>query len=106
MGHTTPGLAAASSFACILCTLCTASRSTPPAWTPTRSFATVERELKSLQERLKAKREDWKMPPRKQDVIDELTRLANRFREDRDWKQFHNAKDMALSLSLEAAEVL
>lgn len=31
---------------------------------------------------------------------------AVRFRDARDWKQFHNPKDMALSLVLEAAEVL
>ncbi|GHU65276.1 nucleotide pyrophosphohydrolase [Clostridia bacterium] len=29
-----------------------------------------------------------------------------RFRDDRDWKQFHNPKDLAISLSLEAAELL
>ncbi len=28
------------------------------------------------------------------------------FRDARDWKQFHNPKDMAISLSLEASEVL
>jgi NTP pyrophosphatase (non-canonical NTP hydrolase) len=28
------------------------------------------------------------------------------FREERDWKQFHNPKDQALSLVLEAAELL
>lgn len=28
------------------------------------------------------------------------------FREARDWKQFHNPKDLALSLCLESAEVL
>ena len=28
------------------------------------------------------------------------------FREDRDWKQFHNPKDLAISISLEAAELL
>lgn len=28
------------------------------------------------------------------------------FRDARDWKQFHNPKDVALSLSLEASEVL
>ena len=28
------------------------------------------------------------------------------FRQARDWKQFHNPKDCAISLSLEAAEVL
>ena len=28
------------------------------------------------------------------------------FRDERDWKQFHNPKDVALSLMLEAAEVI
>ncbi len=40
------------------------------------------------------------------DSIRALTREVLRFRDDRDWKQFHNAKDMAISLSLEAAELL
>lgn len=39
-------------------------------------------------------------------TISELTTLAIRFRDERDWKQFHNPKDMALSLVLESAEVL
>ena len=29
-----------------------------------------------------------------------------KFRYDRDWKQFHNPKDFAISISLEAAELL
>ena len=29
-----------------------------------------------------------------------------KFRDDRNWKQFHNPKDLALSISLEAAELL
>lgn len=28
------------------------------------------------------------------------------FRDDRNWKQFHNPKDLAISISLEAAELL
>jgi NTP pyrophosphatase (non-canonical NTP hydrolase) len=28
-----------------------------------------------------------------------------RFRDDRNWKQFHNPKDLAISISLEAAEL-
>ncbi len=28
------------------------------------------------------------------------------FRDDRDWKQFHNPKDLSLALSIEAAELL
>ena len=38
--------------------------------------------------------------------IKKLSRKVKEFRDARDWKQFHNPKDMALSLSLEAAEVL
>ena len=29
-----------------------------------------------------------------------------KFRDDREWKQFHNPKDLAISISLEAAELL
>ena len=29
-----------------------------------------------------------------------------KFRDDRDWKQFHNPKDLAITISLEAAELL
>lgn len=29
-----------------------------------------------------------------------------KFRDDRDWKQFHTPKDLAISISLEAAELL
>lgn len=32
--------------------------------------------------------------------------MVLKFRDDRDWKQFHNPKDLAISLSLEAAELL
>ena len=46
------------------------------------------------------------MAARKRDIIDQLTALACRFRNERDWQQFHNPKDMALSLTLEAAELL
>ncbi|MCW1908254.1 MAG: nucleotide pyrophosphohydrolase [Candidatus Saccharibacteria bacterium] len=35
----------------------------------------------------------------------ELQRVI-RFIEERDWSQFHNPKDLAISLSLEAAELL
>lgn len=40
------------------------------------------------------------------DSIRELTEKIAKFRDERDWKKFHNHKDMALSLVLEAAEVL
>ncbi len=35
-----------------------------------------------------------------------LTNKIKDFRDARDWKQFHNPKDCAISLSLEAGEVL
>lgn len=38
--------------------------------------------------------------------IAKLTKQIVEFRNSRDWKQFHNPKDVALSLVLEAAEVM
>lgn len=38
--------------------------------------------------------------------IQKLTKLITDFRDARNWKQFHNPKDLALSLLLESAEVL
>jgi NTP pyrophosphatase (non-canonical NTP hydrolase) len=38
--------------------------------------------------------------------IKELTDRILKFNDARDWKQFHNPKDLALSLVLEAAEVM
>jgi dCTP diphosphatase len=38
--------------------------------------------------------------------ISVLVKKIKEFRDERDWKQFHNHKDMALSLVLEAAELL
>jgi NTP pyrophosphatase (non-canonical NTP hydrolase) len=35
-----------------------------------------------------------------------MTDLLLQFRSERDWKQFHNPKDQALSLVLEAAELM
>lgn len=39
------------------------------------------------------------------DVFSELMRAAIRFRDERDWAQFHDPKDLALGLSIEAAEL-
>jgi NTP pyrophosphatase (non-canonical NTP hydrolase) len=36
----------------------------------------------------------------------DLTRLAVRFRDQRDWKQFHTPKELAISLVVEASELL
>ncbi len=38
--------------------------------------------------------------------IKQITEKIKKFRDERDWKQFHNHKDVALSLVLEATEVL
>ncbi len=38
--------------------------------------------------------------------LDELTKKIIAFRDARDWKQFHNPKDVSLSLVLEATEVM
>ncbi|MDP2926649.1 MAG: nucleotide pyrophosphohydrolase [bacterium] len=38
--------------------------------------------------------------------IKKLTEKIIKFRNERDWKQFHNPKDVALSLILEAGEVM
>ena len=38
--------------------------------------------------------------------IEALTKKIKDFRDARDWKQFHNPQDCAISLSLEASEVL
>lgn len=32
--------------------------------------------------------------------------MVLKFRDDRNWRQFHNPKDLAISISLEAAELL
>lgn len=38
--------------------------------------------------------------------MDEIIKKITDFRDARDWKQFHNAKDLAISLTLEASELL
>lgn len=38
--------------------------------------------------------------------FDELTEIINKHRDARDWRQFHKPKDLAISLALEAAEVM
>src|SRR3954447_1457601 len=40
------------------------------------------------------------------DSLAALLKTAIKFRDERDWKQFHTFKDLALTLALEAAEVL
>ena len=38
--------------------------------------------------------------------IQQLTEILRQFRDERDWAQFHNAKDLAMALNIEAAELL
>lgn len=40
------------------------------------------------------------------DSIKELQKQITEFRDSRDWAQFHTPKDLAISISLEAAELL
>lgn len=39
------------------------------------------------------------------DSLSELRRLVLAFREERDWQQFHNAKDLVLGLGIEVSEL-
>ena len=36
----------------------------------------------------------------------ETTEKINKFRDERNWRQFHNEKDLAISISLESSELL
>ncbi|WP_017185627.1 nucleotide pyrophosphohydrolase [Alkalibacillus haloalkaliphilus] len=38
--------------------------------------------------------------------IHKLINSINEFRDERNWRQFHNPKDLAISISIEAAELL
>ena len=40
------------------------------------------------------------------DDIKEITGILLKFRDERDWAQFHTAKDLALALNIEAGELL
>jgi NTP pyrophosphatase (non-canonical NTP hydrolase) len=39
-------------------------------------------------------------------TVEEITRRIRSFRDERDWAQFHNPKDMSVAISVEAAELL
>ena len=39
-------------------------------------------------------------------TLEDLTKALIKFRDDRDWKQFHNPKDLAVALNVEASELL
>lgn len=38
-------------------------------------------------------------------TLEEITKLLTDFRDARDWQQFHDSKNLALALSIEAAEL-
>ncbi|WP_456279070.1 nucleotide pyrophosphohydrolase [Bacillus sp. AK128] len=38
--------------------------------------------------------------------IKHLINKINKFRDERNWRQYHNPKDLAISISIEAAELL
>jgi NTP pyrophosphatase (non-canonical NTP hydrolase) len=38
--------------------------------------------------------------------IEEITEALIKFRNERDWEQFHNSKDLAVAISVEANELL
>ena len=46
------------------------------------------------------------MEENKQPSLEELMAMVKKFRDDRDWKQYHTPKDLAISVSLEASELL
>ena len=39
-------------------------------------------------------------------ISKETAEIVKKFRDDRNWRQFHNPKDLAISISLEASELL
>lgn len=44
--------------------------------------------------------------PEKAKEMDQALQRLRQFRDDRDWQQFHNPKDLAVALSIEAGELL
>jgi NTP pyrophosphatase (non-canonical NTP hydrolase) len=46
------------------------------------------------------------MAPVSNNSIKEVSEMLLKFREERDWAQFHSPKNLAISISLEAAELL
>ena len=42
----------------------------------------------------------------KKSTVDELKTLVESFVDERDWKQFHSPKNLSMSISIEAAELM
>jgi len=47
-----------------------------------------------------------KYPANPMTDINKITQELRNFRDERDWAQFHNPKDLAIALSIEASELL
>ena len=47
----------------------------------------------------------WLINPRKMNEIQTLISELVKFRDERNWSQFHNTKDLAMAISIEAAEL-
>lgn len=56
--------------------------------------------------RISSRRTSKRSRRSKASPFDELVRQVLAFRDRRDWRQFHSPKDLAISISLEAAELL
>lgn len=39
-------------------------------------------------------------------TINELTNIVTKFRDEREWKQFHNVKDLSMAISIESSELM
>jgi len=37
--------------------------------------------------------------------LEDIIQMLKKFRDDRDWKQFHNPKDLSIALSIESSEL-
>src|ERR1700752_4733967 len=48
----------------------------------------------------------WQYPAIRRETMQETIARIRKFRDDRDWKQFHDPKNLAVSISVEAAELL
>ena len=46
------------------------------------------------------------MSKRAVNELEKLTEMVLKFRDERDWKQFHTPKDLAMDISVEAGELL
>ena len=42
----------------------------------------------------------------KETTVEELKRMTKKFMDDRDWRKFHNPKDLAITIATESAELL